>query len=433
MADNLLSPKSKAPNGIPPKNIIAFIALGAFVAIGLGAMFMDSSKSTKTEEAKKTTLQEATAVKEPGTQGDAKDVTLLADKAGLPASLRGVSADDSVSSPKSAASASQGPTKQPLPTPFPTLSIDPAANGSKSTVEATARSAEALRETEIAAKSPLVFDESGASSKNAKSLIDPVQSLIDQERIAQAGRSSASSKLPDLANLAGLIAGQNQSGQQPASGKDADKAFLSEYSSTRKDPGIRPLKAEASLVLTQGSVIEAVLLRELNSDLPGVVTARTTRDIYDTTTMRTMVLPKGTLAMGEYSSQVRQGQERMLFAFTRLVLPNGQSFDLPGFNGSDAAGRAGLDADVDNHYIRLFGASLLIGLLADRVIEQKAVPQGSNGQSGGLSATGQILVDTTKTILERNREVKPTLRIPSGARLVIEVKRDMVFPSAYRG
>jgi len=207
-------------------------------------------------------------VKESGTKGDPKEVALLAEKAGIPAALRGVSVDDTVSSPKASTS--------PLPTPFPTKPFDQAALGSTSTAEASARSAEALRETEIAAKSPLVFDQSGASSNSAKTLGDPIQSLIEQERTAQAGRLAASAKGSDLSNLAGLFAGQNQLAQQSSSGKDGDKAFLAEYSSTRKDPGVRPQKPEASLVLTQGSVIEAVLLRELNSDLPGVPLATST-------------------------------------------------------------------------------------------------------------------------------------------------------------
>ena len=188
-------------------------------------------------------------------------------------------------------------------------------------------------------------------------------------------------------------------------------------------------------MVAQGSSIEAVTIRSINSDLPGVITARTVRDIYDTTTVSRVVIPRGSMVIGEYSSDVRMGQSRLLFGFTRLVLPDGQSFDLNGFGGSDAQGRSGLQAEVDNHYFRLFGTSLMIGLLADRVVRRDVVPQGgSNGQGGGgLTATGQILTETARSILEANRETSPTLTIPAGSRVLIEVRRDMIFPSAYRG
>lgn len=419
MADNLLSPKTAAPSGVPPKNIIAILALVLLVAIGVGAMWLDGSKPSAAEESKKATLQEATAEKDAGVKGDPKDVSAAADKAGIPAALRGTDPVVAATPPVLASSA-------PLP-PFPMSA------GGVAAPSVAANSVDAVRDTEIANAKPIVFDlsagqEAGAGSKSA----DPVQSLIDQERLAQASRNDASSRAGDLSQVSALLAGQQQQ-RVPSTGRASDTSWLKEYSSARREPGIRPSLPEASLVLTQGSVIEAVTLREINSDMPGVITARTTRDVYDSTSMRNLVLPRGSLAIGEYSSDVRMGQERLLFAFTRLVLPNGQSFDLTGFNGSDAAGRAGLGGNVDNHYFRLFGTSLLIGLLADRVVAPRAIPQGTNGQAGGMSATGQILTETAKSILERNREVAPTLSIPSGVRLVIEVKRDMIFPSPYKG
>lgn len=418
MAGNLLSPKSPAPSGVPPKNIIAFLALGLLGVILIAALWIDGSTSIAEKGKKSATLQEATASKDIGVKGDPKDVAAVADKAGIPAALRGPDADVP---PRPAHGASA-----PLP-PFPM-----SATGGPTPSHTPQRTVDAIRDTEVSNAKPIVFDQSaGTELVGAAKPTSSIEQLIEQERVAQAARAQASAKTGDLSQIAGLLASQQPA--PSATGRAADKSWLKEYAASRKEPGIRPSLPEASLVLTQGSVIEAVTLREINSDMPGVVTARTTRDIYDSTTQRNLVLPRGTLAIGEYSSEVKMGQERLLFAFTRLVLPNGQSFDLAAFNGSDATGRAGLKGDVDNHYFRLFGTSLLIGLLADRVVVQKAVPQGTTGQAGGLSATGNILTETAKSILDRHREVAPTLSIPSGVRLVIEVKRDMIFPSPYRG
>ncbi len=299
-------------------------------------------------------------------------------------------------------------------------------------IDISKSSIDAVRDTEIANAKPIIADFGGtADSEAQKRPIEQVAQLVEQERLASVARTAGSARAGDLSQLSTMLDGQQQ--KTPVVGRAADKAWLKEYSSNRREPGIRPSQLESPLVLLQGSAIEAVTMRAINSDLPGVITARTTRDIYDSIGQTRLVLPRGSLAIGEYSSDVRTGQDRLLFAFTRLVLPDGQSFDLSAFSGSDAAGRSGLPADVDNHYFRLFGTGLLIGVLADRVVAQRAIPQGTNGQVSGLSATGQILVDSARSILERNREVAPTLTIPVGSRILIEVKRDMIFPTSFKG
>jgi len=180
------------------------------------------------------------------------------------------------------------------------------------------------------------------------------------------------------------------------------------------------------LVLEEGTVIPAVLTRRIDSDAPGVVTAMVNIDVYDTRTARSLLLPKGSRLVGRYNNDVSTGQQRLQFAFTRLILPDGSSFDLPGAVGSDALGQAGLEADVDRHFFQRFGAALLIGVIADHVVSPRAVPP-TNAYGGGLSATGQVLVNTADAELHRNESIAPTLTVPEGTRLNVEVVRDMVF------
>jgi type IV secretion system protein VirB10 len=128
--------------------------------------------------------------------------------------------------------------------------------------------------------------------------------------------------------------------------------------------------------------------------------------------------------IGRYSNDIRTGQSRLLFAFTRLILLNGQSFNLSGFEGSDAQGQAGIGGEVDNHFLKIYGASLAIGALSDQVTRQQAVPQGAFATS---SATGQIMVQTTREILQRGRESAPTITVARGSLINVEVRQDLVF------
>lgn len=186
-------------------------------------------------------------------------------------------------------------------------------------------------------------------------------------------------------------------------------------------------RAPTRLVLREGKVIPAVLGRQINSDLPGRITAYVSSNVYDEDGR--LLIPMGASLIGKYDSGVRVGQTRVMFAFQRLVLPNGYSFDLPAAGGSDLAGAAGMGGDVDNHFFKMFGTSLLIALLGDRTQQPQNVT--TLGSSGPVTAAGQVLSDVSKTVLERNRVIAPTITVDQGTRINVEVVSDMVFPEQY--
>jgi type IV secretion system protein VirB10 len=146
-------------------------------------------------------------------------------------------------------------------------------------------------------------------------------------------------------------------------------------------------------------------------------------------TSSSVLICKGAKLVGRYNHDVRVGQSRLMFAFTRLILNSGESFDLTGFEGSDELGRAGYEGDVNNHFLKIYGSSLAIGVLADQVTKQSQIPQGTFAQP---SATGQIMVQTTRDILSRERDVSPTLTIAHGTPINVEVRRDLIFPSTIK-
>lgn len=186
-------------------------------------------------------------------------------------------------------------------------------------------------------------------------------------------------------------------------------------------------QAAKRLVLRQGKVIPAVLGRQINSDLPGRITAYVSSNVYDADGR--LLIPKGASLIGKYDSGVHVGQSRLMFAFERLVLPNGYSFDLPAAPGADLAGAAGMSGDVDNHFYKMFGTSLLIAVLADQTKQPSNVTNLGSGPV--VTAAGQVLSDVSKTILERNRVIPPTVTVDQGTRINVEVVSDMVFPEQY--
>jgi type IV secretion system protein VirB10 len=225
-----------------------------------------------------------------------------------------------------------------------------------------------------------------------------------------------------------------QAGRTDSSQDQRERWAQRQVSALGGEPSL-PHPPPGRFVLRAGRVIPAVLTRELASHADGTVTARTTQHVYDTDGH--LLVPMGTEFIGRHDSQVSVGQTRLVAVFTQMRLPNGHAFALPAAPVSDELGRAGAAGTVDRHFFRSFGAALLLGVLADRVSQAGKAPSvagwGGSGAVGtsGLSATGQVFVDTARVELERAKAIAPTITVPAGSIVHVEVVRDMVFPGVY--
>ena len=215
-----------------------------------------------------------------------------------------------------------------------------------------------------------------------------------------------------------------------ASARSQDGEFLREIKNNPLfKPALKLNRLESERSILEGTIIPAVLTRDINSDLPGTITAQVTQTVYDSVSLKTPLICKGAKLIGRYSNDIRTGQSRLLFAFTRLILLNGQSFNLTGFDGADALGQAGVGGEVNNHFLRIYGSSLAIGALSDQITRQQAVPQGAFAST---SATGQIMVQTTREILQKGRDLAPTITVARGSLINVEVRQDLVFTGGDR-
>ena len=96
-----------------------------------------------------------------------------------------------------------------------------------------------------------------------------------------------------------------------------------------------------------------------------------------------------------------------------------------------------LGDQVDNHYWRIFGATLLTSVLATGA--QLSQPQQSNAlQSPGIGQTlgqsvGTQIASTGTMLLQKNINIQPTLHIRAGFEFTVEVNKDIIFPKSYTG
>ncbi len=187
--------------------------------------------------------------------------------------------------------------------------------------------------------------------------------------------------------------------------------------------------------LRQGSLIPAVLIAGINSDLPGQTQALVRQNVYDSTTGRYLLIPQGSRLIGSYDNRIAWGQKRVLMAWTRLIFPDGRSLDLQGMPGADLAAVAGARDKVNNHFVRTFGSAILLSAVTAGV--QLSQPQESadggapSASQIAAAALGQEIGYITSAITRRNINIQPTLEIRPGYLFHIEVTADLVLPGPY--
>ena len=238
--------------------------------------------------------------------------------------------------------------------------------------------------------------------------------------------------------LAALQGAAGQGGADQPSPQQQNKHFL-DAAQAQGDNGYLPAAVQPPLArheLFAGSVIPAVMLTGIDSDLPGTISAQVRQTVYDSLNPSVVLIPQGTRLIGQYSSQIAYGQSRVLVAWSRLIFPNGATIDLRGMEGTDGKGQAGFHDQVDNHYFRVFGSAILMSLLG--VGAQLSQPQNSgalntpSASQQAAAATAQQLNNVGTNLLNRNLNIQPTLVIRPGYAFNVLVNRMMILP-AYEG
>jgi type IV secretory pathway VirB10-like protein len=192
--------------------------------------------------------------------------------------------------------------------------------------------------------------------------------------------------------------------------------------------GLVPLVSPNSVLA--GSVIAASLITGLSSDLPGMVTAQVTQNVFDTVTGNILLVPQGARLIGKYDSVVAFGQRRALVIWQRLILPDGSSVRLDNMPATDASGYSGLADKVDFHTWTLLkgvGVATLLGVGSELSIA---------GESDLVQAIRESAQSNTARagdqITQRNLDIPPTITIRPGAPVRVLVTRDLIL-APWRG
>jgi type IV secretory pathway VirB10-like protein len=280
-------------------------------------------------------------------------------------------------------------------------------------------------------ESAAVDAELGGADSQIAGLRQLTKGLLDQRGEAMQARGEG------LAALGGgvgqLLGGATQDPESLLNNREAKNLDFFQRGGEQLRPGVlanRVEKARGPYTLLMGAVIPGVLITQINSDLPGQIRGRVSKNVFDSATGKHLLIPQNTDVVGTYSGSISLGQERVQVAAVRLNFPNGDTLDLPGMCISDPAGASGLRDQIDRHFWPRVAAALL-GTAATVGYEVTA-PRNMLGMEGAVHrGLGESVMQMIQNMSSRNQQQPPTLFIRNGARFSIQVSKDILFPGPY--
>lgn len=191
-----------------------------------------------------------------------------------------------------------------------------------------------------------------------------------------------------------------------------------------------------SFGLLPGSIIPAVLVQGIDTTLPGIAVGMISRDVYDSQSGRTLLLPRGSKAFGTYSHDSDRSTNRVIVSWSRLDLPNGTVVKLPEVVGADQSGNAGLQDKSNRHTGRALGVTGVTSLItaglsyAAQAKERLVVNNGEILSQPSLRSTasgelGQQYGELAKRIAGQYLAQGPTLTIRPGYEFTIQVAEEV--------
>ena len=270
-------------------------------------------------------------------------------------------------------------------------------------------------------RSPISFKKKyEANNSNPAATMTPEQQLLMQQQMATGQQqNTGGNQIIDTSQ-------NRQESKQKFVTTARSKSF---YSTNTVVPALSRYEIKA------GTMIPAVLLTGVNSDLPGEILAQVTRDVHDFRTLKHTLIPKGSRIIGRYDSNITYGQNRLLVVWDRIIFPNGNELALDNYQGVDVLGNSGLKGKVNNHFWKLLrsvilsaGINMATGALEDVNVNVNSSSRARVSIGAGTRDLSQNVEGIGSRLIEKDLNQQPTIQIKRGSRFNIFVNSNMVLP-----
>ncbi|AIV73731.1 TrbI/VirB10 family protein [Burkholderia pseudomallei] len=415
-----ISPEEKALfKGKVPRNVM--IAIGAIAALAIGALGF----YTQTLEANKAEAEALKAKRERA--ADAVDKS-NANKADVDKIIEEQQAEARRRAAEAAAAASAAAAANAKK---PTLSADAVLPSANTAELKAANDQDNIYVSPIFRAGVKLKEGQPQQPQLPNGIISPQQMLLQQAAAQDAAMKEATAQAA-LASRGGQAAG-------PMTTQQRDNAFMrdvAQLSEGDKDFARTGFVGQShGCTLSPPGKIPVLSSEALNSDRPGTASLIVESDVYaNNGDGRCLMIPWGTTIVAPYSSDIQPGQESILVAGAEMRLPNGKHVPLYGAQGADGDGTAGFSGDVNNHFWKIYSTSFLTAILVRTFsTSDQSTTTGPLGVTQVGSTGGQIAAQTAQSVLDRYKNIPPTIKSKPGERhFMMKINRDMVL-EPYRG
>ncbi|WP_273795047.1 type IV secretion system protein VirB10 [Brucella intermedia] len=223
----------------------------------------------------------------------------------------------------------------------------------------------------------------------------------------------------------------------PGADTDPNKTFLAQAEQYHNARARATFNRRTDALVAEGTVVRGFLETAINTDLPGLVRAVVREDVRSLDGRR-ILIPKGARLVGEYKSNLEQGQARVFIVWNRIIRTDGVSVDI-GSVGADNLGRAGVPGQVDRHWFQRFGSAIMLSVIGGGIEYVSAlgdkndsatkitINAGSQASASAASGLGKIAEEEFK----QTSKIPPTIHVNQGSPVVILIRRDLDFSSLY--
>ena len=377
--------KRVLPEGVVPRQAQAYVVAGLALLILMAVLFSKNHARTAPKEATAPPAVVSTSANEQRIQELKQDL-----------------------------SADQRRSQQQLVQAQKQNAIDPASGN----VSATQTSGAAAPVAPVPPRDPIADAEKALAFKArfASNLVGPAGSAIPAATSLDSPDASSGRLSQSAANRPDSLLQQASATQPTATG-------------SKHLPEVNIDAAHGrSYAIFEGTTIDTVLTNRLDSDFAGPVKVMVTNPIYSRGGQHVLI-PAGTFILGDTQKIGSMGQTRLAVTFHRMIMPDGYSVDLDQFHGLDQIGDTGLKDKVNHHYLRIFGTSIALGVIAGAA---ESTTYGGYTESGsdmyrqGLASS---LSQSSANVLDRFINIPPTITIREGHRIKVYLTQDLLLPA----
>jgi type IV secretion system protein VirB10 len=179
-----------------------------------------------------------------------------------------------------------------------------------------------------------------------------------------------------------------------------------------------------------GTIFEALLLGDINTDLPGEAAAVVNKNIYSSQGGEYLLIPQGSRLIGNYNSSVSYGQSRVQVGWHTLIRPDGYELKLGNMSGTDSRGAAGLKGWVNDHFGQKLLGLVMVSALSIGNTEMKNTLENLDNEyiTQLWRDDRSVIYRFADDIINKTMNVQPTIIIRGGTKINIVVNAHMTLP-----